>query len=333
MPTRHPATSGGPRAALSTALLGFAFAGWLVAVISLVLVVAAGSRLVNDDPDSAGPMRIFLSRFSLVTFKGFVPDPQNHHSFLVTFHLFLTSFGWEFPSALSKSKSAGFVNPTYSSAGLYLPTDLVRVGERLGLDSSAWACLPPDYAGRCTNPFYFVFHRQQVPWKSAPGLLTFIAYMSSLCVAIHTLIVEVLIVYRPGWLECRCYFSGLKRICPCPRGQPHEIALLPPSFWDRYRLWVWAAFPLIASTAGMDAMFSSESLVMLLRSVIEKDHNTAVTLSSIAPQMGSGFATLTWTSIAASFASTMLLLARLVLSHTVPNWMEREVLGLKEEGL
>ncbi|KAH6892490.1 hypothetical protein B0T10DRAFT_511126 [Thelonectria olida] len=326
----HPARSSGRQWAftLPTVLLALALVGWLITTMSLILIIISGSRLINNDINSSGPMRLFLSRFAIVKFNGIVPGPDSESPFLVTFYLFLTSIGWEYPSAISKSQSAGFIEPTYPSIGLSLPTDFAQVGQRVGLDPSAWGCFAPSAdARRCESPFYAAF-RGQRPWNSAPGYFQLFLYTISIAMALRIFVVEFLIVYRPGALRCRCRFG--RRICPCPRGEAHEIALLPQSFWDRYRLWAWLLGPFLVAISSVDVYYSGESLLAFFR-IAALENNSGAIMKGVAPQMGSGFVALFWVLIIAPAISTLLILAKLRLSHSAPDWMQQEDMSVSKE--
>src|SRR5690349_16938329 len=65
-----------------------------------------------------------------VQFDGIIPADDGQ-SYLVTMHMSLTSFSWEYPSSPNKAQSAGLVSPTYDDS-LYLPRDFVPIGKALG---------------------------------------------------------------------------------------------------------------------------------------------------------------------------------------------------------
>jgi hypothetical protein len=251
----------------------------------------------------------------VLQFDGIVPDPENDGAYLVTMHLFSSSFGWEFPAASTKAQTAGIVTPTRDNS-LYLPRDFIPIGEAVGLDKSAWGCFPPNWTGTCENPFFAAFRRQW-PYDEAPGAwglymtVYFFVFAAMLCA------IEVLIVVRPHWLKCRCYFRALKRVCPCPKGERHEIERLPSAFWDRYRLWTWLLLPLTAFPVTLDTSFRGYLLLRWLSWAPDGD------MSGLRPCMGNGFVVLNGTAFGLCFAAVLCMLARLLLNRKA-NWMEQQ---------
>ncbi|KAF3354364.1 GPI transamidase component GAB1 [Verticillium dahliae VDG1] len=157
------------RDALKQALLVGAYLLGIVATAIPVLLIFAGSWLVNDEKDASGPIRLALSKLSIASFDGIIPDPNNKGTYLLTMHLFPRALGWEYPSAPSHGQTAGIVNPTRGT--LYLPTDFVTIGKALDLDPSAWGCFPPVWTDPCENPFFAAF-RRQFPYEGTPDAWT-----------------------------------------------------------------------------------------------------------------------------------------------------------------
>ncbi|KAF5000121.1 hypothetical protein FDECE_11283 [Fusarium decemcellulare] len=324
-----PAGSRGLREKLATVLLGLALLGLVVTMITLVIMITAGSFLVNNDPDSPGPMRPFLSRFAIVKFDGVVPDPENNTSFLVTLNLFLTSFAWTYPSAPSKVQSAGLRRTIDPRVGLSLPSDLVHVGQSVDLDESAWGCYVSE-SNSC-NSFYAFFHQSRSWGKKQPFSVTFLFHVFALWVAFCVLYFEIKVAFFPSWFRCK-HKGVMRQICPCPRCEPHENALLPPSFWDRYRLWGWLPLSLYGGLVGFMSNNVGSELVQYLR-YANQDAQGGSSIQGIEARMGSEFLNLTWACGIASSFSTLCILGRLLLSHTKPGWMEREAFGYQEEGV
>lgn len=230
-------------------------------------------------------------------------------------HLFLRSFGWEFPSAVTKAQTAGIVTPTYDNA-LHLPRDFAPIGKAVGLHSSAWGCFPPDWTGTCHNPFFAAFRRQW-PYDAAPGSWSLFLYVFFFINAALLCAVELLIPVRPHWLKCRCYFGALKRFCPCPKGERHEIERLPVVFWDRYRLWMWPILPASALLAAFDPYWRGRMLLGWLDWAPDAD------VRGMRPRMGTGFAVLSWGGTGLGVIAVLCVLARLLLNRR-STWMEEQ---------
>ncbi|KAI8293641.1 hypothetical protein K4K59_005606 [Colletotrichum sp. SAR11_240] len=219
-----------PRAGLRqrsrTALLIVACALALYAGVVQILTLIAGTWVTRG---CDGVQRLGLSSLSILKFDGIVPSPSKPGSYDLTMHLFLSSFGYEYPNA---SASA------FATAEPNLPYDFIQIGEHLGVDPSSWACLRS--ADQCTSPFFNTFSRDSFQMTRTLEYASHILALS--CIALLFL-TEALIAVRPSWLRCQCYFAALKRVCPCPRGSRAQIEALSPGFWDRYRAWVWTTLP------------------------------------------------------------------------------------------
>ncbi|KAM0330115.1 hypothetical protein ACHAQA_004287 [Verticillium albo-atrum] len=272
---------------LTTALLVLAYALGLVATVIPILLIFAGSSVVNNEAGASGPMRLALSKLSIASFDGIIPDPENKGKYLLTMHLFPRTFGWEYPSAPSHDKTAGIVTPTHDT--LYLPSDFVPIGETLGLDPSSWGCFPPVWSQPCENPFFAAF-RRQFPYDGASDTWTFFLLSSVIAYACVIAFIELSIAFRPSLLRCQCYFAALKRVCPCPRGTRHEIERLNGAFWDRYRMWMWPGVPVISGTVCLSLATRGWLLISWLNRWAEGD------IGDIQQRFGSTFTALSWTA-------------------------------------
>ncbi|KAH6676934.1 hypothetical protein F5X68DRAFT_224148 [Plectosphaerella plurivora] len=303
------------RNTIATSLLYLAYFFALVIVAIEIVIMLAGSRLVNTDLEKPGPIRLLFSNLAIASFDGIIPDPNSDGAFLVTMHLFVNSFGWEFPSASTKAQTAGIVIPTRDNA-LYLPRDFIPIGKAVGLDESAWGCFPPNWTGSCESPFFAAFRRQW-PYNEAPGFLDYFMTVYFFTCTTLLFLSEILIFVRPHWLKCRCYFRALKRVCPCPKGERHEIERLPSTFWDRWRLWTWPLLPVTVFPIAADTFFRGHLLVRWLTWAPDGD------MRGMNPRMGKGFAILDGTAFALSWVAVFCMLARLLL-HRKANWMEQQ---------
>ncbi|KAK2060027.1 hypothetical protein LY76DRAFT_486729, partial [Colletotrichum caudatum] len=146
-------------------------------------------------------------------FDGIIPSPESD-SYLVTMSYFAASFGYEHPGA-SKAGVLG--------SAPHLPSDLAAVRRDLSVPADDWGCLRG--RGPCASPYSQAFRH---------GFFMMPAALARFSLVLACLLAtEVLVVARPSWLRCRCYFSCFRRVCPCPRGSRAEIEALPAVLWDR----------------------------------------------------------------------------------------------------
>ncbi|CRK10520.1 hypothetical protein BN1723_007154 [Verticillium longisporum] len=304
------------RDALKQALLVGAYLLGIVATAIPVLLIFAGSWLVNDEKDASGPIRLALSKLSIASFDGIIPDPNNKGTYLLTMHLFPRALGWEYPSAPSRDQTAGIVNPTRGT--LYLPTDFVTIGRALDLDPSAWGCFPPVWNDPCENPFFAAF-RRQFPYEGTPDAWTVFLLSALVACAAAIAAVELAIAFRPSLLRCQCYFAALKRVCPCPRGTRHEIERLNGAFWDRYRLWMWPVVPVMTALTCLNLAVRGWMLLAWLdRWTAQGDD-----VGDVRPRFGAAFVALSWTATAAGLGAVLCVLARLLLAQRT-SWIDQQ---------
>nr|XP_036582464.1 uncharacterized protein CTRU02_07508 [Colletotrichum truncatum]KAF6791168.1 hypothetical protein CTRU02_07508 [Colletotrichum truncatum] len=276
-------------------LLNLAYALAFFSGVVQIFTLAAG-KWVTENAD--GSQHLGLSSLSI--FDGIVPSPSNPDSYLLSMHFFLSSFGYEYPN----TSTAAIV-----SSEPRLPQNFIYIGEKLGVSSSSWACLRG--SGQCTSSFYEAFRNDSF---IAPSTLTYFAHIYALSVLALLMIFEVLIAVRPSWLRCQCYFSCLKRVCPCPRGSREEIEALPASFWNRYRMWMWPVLPLVIVLTAFALVMSG----LLLKSYVNRPR-----AGNTNAHFGTGFIVIETASVAASFIAVICIYVRWILSRKV-NWMEQQ---------
>lgn len=236
-------------------------------------------------------------------FKGITPSQTDPDSYLVTMRLFHGAFGYEDPT----TSTAGVV-----SSAPNLPADFVSIGRQLDLPQSSWAC----YRHRgedCTSPFYDAFGHRYLLEATSTTLSTF-SHGYALFFLALLLVAEALIPVRPSLLRCCCYFSSMKRICPCPKGTRAEVEALPPSFWDRYRLWCWAFVPCVALLPAVG---------LLLNGLIVRNYVSVRRAGNVDARFGTGFLALQGLSLGAAFVSVGCMYARRVLGRGA-SWMEQQ---------
>ncbi|OHE90379.1 hypothetical protein CORC01_14327 [Colletotrichum orchidophilum] len=295
----------GPRQFMRPALHALAFFFALFVALVQILILAGGTWVIRD---SDGAQRLGLSSLSIVQFNGIIPSPTNPDTYLVTMHQFAASFAYEYPS---KSK-AGIIG-----SSPHLPYDLGAVSRALALPESEWACYHSAQDPCTGNPFLSAFRHE---WLVLPTGTANFAILYALVVVAYLLVTELLIAVRPSWLRCQCYFSCLKRVCPCPRGTRAEIEALPLAFWDRYRAWCWWMLPctafLPAFTQGMNGM--------LLKAYVSRPRG----LGDVNARFGTGFVVVQALCLGASVAGAGCMVLRKVLARK-RSWMEEQGVGLK----
>lgn len=215
-------------------------------------------------------------------------------------HQFVASFGYEYPSA----STAGIVGPSP-----HLPYDFTTIGKQLSVPSSEWACYSS--SSPCTSPFFAAF---RTGYFMLPTTLTYVSLAYSLLLVSFIALAEVLIAVRPSWLRCQCYFSCLKRVCPCPRGSRAEIEALPPGFWDRYRVWVWFTLPCAAFLPAFVLSLNG----MMLKTFVDRPR-----AGNVDARFGTGFVVVQASCMGAAFAAAILVYARKALGRKM-NWMEQQ---------
>ncbi|KAF6796344.1 hypothetical protein CSOJ01_13262 [Colletotrichum sojae] len=299
---------GSVRQSMRTALLAAAFFCAAIITAVQVLNLIAGTWVTRD---SDGTERLALASLSVVEFQGIIPSPTDPDSYLVTMRLFHGAFGYEYPEA----SIAAIISSTPN-----LPADFVRIGEHLNLPPSSWAC----YRNRgkeCTSPFYDAFGRGFHLDDMSTTLSTFSHAYALVFVAL-VILVEVLIAVRPSWLRCLCYFSWLKRVCPCPRGTRAEIEALPPAFWDRYRLWTWAFAPCVAVVPAIG---------LFLNGLILKEYVSVRRAGNVNARFGTGFLALQGLSLGAAFVAVGCVYVRRVLGRR-ESWLDQRGTAAPEDG-
>ncbi|KAM0276090.1 hypothetical protein ACHAQH_007109 [Verticillium albo-atrum] len=300
---------------MTKALLLLAYLFGIIATAIPIFLIFAGSWLVNTEADASGPIRLALSKLSIASFDGIIPDPSNKGKYLLTMYLFPRAFGWEYPSAPSHDRTAGIVDPTHGT--LYLPTDFVPIGQAIDLDPSAWGCFPPVWSQPCENPFFAAF-RRQFPYEGTSDTWTLFLLSSLIACASIIAFVELAIAFRPSLLRCQCYFSALKRFCPCPRGTRQEIERLNGAFWDRYRMWMWPVVPVMTGLTCLNLAVRGWMLMSWLDRWAEGDD-----VGDVRPRFGAAFVGLSWAATGAGFGAMMCVLARLLLSQRT-SWMAQQ---------
>lgn len=226
--------------------------------------------------------------------------------------LFHAAFGYEYPEA----STAAIISTTPN-----LPEDFVRIGEHLNLPQSSWAC----YRNRdeeCTSRFYKAFGRG-FHLDGMSTTLSSLSHAYALIFVALVILVEALIAIRPSWLRCLCYFSWLKRVCPCPRGTRAEIEALPPAFWDRYRLWTWAVAPCVAVLPAIG---------LFLNGLMLKDYVSVRRAGNVNARFGTGCLALQGLSLGAAFVAVGCVHVRRVLGRGA-SWLEQQGAAAPEDGV
>ncbi|KAJ3961362.1 hypothetical protein N0V92_001930 [Colletotrichum tropicale] len=280
-----------------TALLIVACALTLYAGVVQILTLIAGTWVTRG---CDGVQRLGLSSLSILKFDGIIPSPLDPGSYDLTMHLFLSSFGYEYPNASTAA---------FATAEPNLPYDFIQIGEQLGVDPSSWACLRS--TDQCTSPFFNTFRHdsfEMIRTLEYASHILAIAYIALL------FITELLIVTRPSWLRCQCYFSALKRVCPCPRGSRAQIEALPSGFWDRYRAWVWLTLPAFAFLPAFGLVMKG----LLLKSYVNRPG-----AGEVNARFGERFVVAEGTAVGAACLAVVCVYVRASLGKKV-NWMEQQ---------
>ncbi|KAK2043959.1 hypothetical protein LZ31DRAFT_467402 [Colletotrichum somersetense] len=289
------------RQRMRTIFLGIAYGLAVFVTIVQILTLAAGRWIVRDGD---GSERLALSNLAVVQFDGIIPSPESD-SYLVTMSYFAASFGYEYPGA-SKVGILG--------SAPHLPSDLAAIGRDISVPADDWGCLRG--RGSCASPYFQAF---RYGFFMMPATLAHFSLGYALFVLAYLLATEVLIVARPSWLRCRCYFSFFKRVCPCPRGSRAEIEALPAVFWDRYRLWMWCLVPCAAFLAPF---------VLTLDGLLIKDFLGRHRAGNMDVRFGTGFFVLQGICFGASVAAAVCVYLRKRVGRGT-SWMEQQGVTMK----
>ncbi|KAK0381829.1 hypothetical protein CLIM01_00842 [Colletotrichum limetticola] len=298
--------SPGRRHLMRPLLLVLAFIFALFVAVVQILTLTAGTWVIRD---SNGAQRLGLSSLAIVEFDGIIASQTNPNTYLVTMHQFAASFAYTYPS----KSLAGTLD-----SSPHLPYDFGAVAHALRLPQSEWACYHFAQDACQNNPFLSAFRNS---WLILPTATANIALVYALVVVSYLFVTELLIAVRPSWLRCQCYFSCIKRVCPCPRGTRAEIEALPPMFWDRYRGWCWFMLP----AAAFLPAFTLGGNGMLLKEYVNRPRGLE---GDVNGRFGTGFVILQALCFAASVAGAgcMVLRRRLGMRKS---WMEEQGVGLK----
>ncbi|KAK2729403.1 hypothetical protein CKAH01_10217 [Colletotrichum kahawae] len=251
---------------------------------------------LHSSPAAHPPQR----ELTITQFNGIVPSPSTPSSYDLTMHLFLSSFGYEYPNASTAA---------FATAEPNLPYDFIQIGERLGVEPSSWACLRS--ADRCSSPFFDTFRRDSFEMTRT---LEYSAHILAISYIALLFLTELLIAARPSWLACQCYFAALKRVCPCPRGPRAQIEALPPRFWDRYRAWVWTTLP---------AFVVLPVFGLVMKGLLLKSYVSRPGAGEVNARVGEGFVAVEGTAIGAACLAVVCVFVRASLGKRV-NWMEQQ---------
>ncbi|KAF4926605.1 hypothetical protein CGCVW01_v002892 [Colletotrichum viniferum] len=280
-----------------TALLIVACVLALYAGVVQILTLIAGTWVTRG---CDGVQRLGLSSLSILKFDGIVSSALKPGSYGLTMHLFLSSFGYEYPNASTAA---------FATAEPNLPYDFIQIGEHLGVDPSSRACLRS--ADQCTSPFFNTFSRDSFEMTRT---LEYASHILAIAYIALLFLTEALIAVRPSWLRCQCYFSALKRVCPCPRGSRAQIEALPPGFWDRYRAWVWFTLPAFVFLPAFGLVMEG----LLLKSYVSRPG-----AGEVNARFGEGFVVAEGTAIGAACLAVVCVYVRALLGKKV-NWMEQQ---------
>ncbi|KAF5493555.1 hypothetical protein CGCF413_v010274 [Colletotrichum fructicola] len=281
------------RTALLIVALTLAFYAGVVQILTLI----AGTWVTRG---CNGVQRLGLSSLSILKFSGIVSSPSKPGSYDLTMHLFLSSFGYEYPNVSTAA---------FATAEPNLPYNFIQIGEHLGVDPSSWACLRS--ADQCTSPFFNTFRYDGFEMSRTLEYASHILALS--CIALLFL-TEALIAVRPSWLRCQCYFASLKRVCPCPRGSRAQIEALSPRFWDRYRAWVWTTLP---------AFIFLPAFGLVMKGLLLKSYVSRPGAGEVNARFGEGFVVAEGTAIGAACLAVVCVYVRASLGKKV-NWMEQQ---------
>ncbi|EQB57373.1 hypothetical protein CGLO_02507 [Colletotrichum gloeosporioides Cg-14] len=287
-----------------TALLIVACALALYAGVVQILTLIAGTWVTRG---CDGVQRLGLSSLSVLKFDGIVPSPSKPGSYDLTMHLFLSSFGYEYPNASTAAFATSVPN---------LPYDFIQIGEHLGVDPSSWACLRS--ADQCTSPFFNTFRYDGFEMNRTLEYASHVLAISYISILFLT---ELLIVARPSWLRCQCYFAALKRVCPCPRGSRAQIEALSPGFWDRYRAWVWSTLP---------AFVFLPAFGLAMKGLLLKSYVSRPGMDEVNARFGEGFVVMEGTAIGAACLAVVCVYVRASLGKR-ESWMEQQGAVADEE--
>ncbi|KAF4868927.1 hypothetical protein CGCSCA1_v011942 [Colletotrichum siamense] len=280
-----------------TALLIVACALALYAGVVQILTLIAGTWVTRG---CDGVRRLGLSSLSILKFDGIVSSPSKSRSYDLTMHLFLSSFGYEYPNASTAALATAEPN---------LPYDFIQIGEHLGVDPSSWACLRS--ADQCTSPFFNTFRHDSFEMSRT---LEYASHTLAIAYIALLFLTEALIAARPSWLRCQCYFAALKRVCPCPRGSRTQIEALSPGFWDRYRAWVWFTLP---------AFVFLPAFGLVMKGLLLKSYVSRPGAGEVNARFGEGFIVMEGTAIGAACLAVVGVYLRASLGKKA-NWMEQQ---------
>ncbi|KDN69565.1 hypothetical protein CSUB01_11156 [Colletotrichum sublineola] len=289
------------RQRMRTILLGLAYGLGAFVTVAQILTLVAGKRIVRD---GNGSERLAFSGLAVLQFDGIILSPESD-AYLVTMSYFAASFGYEYPG----DSKAGILG-----SAPHLPSDLAAIGRDLSVPADDWGCLLGQ--GSCASPYFQAF---RYGFFMMPATLSHISLAYALVILAAVLAAEVLLVVRPSWLRCQCYFSCIKRVCPCPRGSRAEIEALPAVFWDRYRLWMWCMLPCAAFLPPF---------VLTLNGLLIKSFLGRRNAGDMDVRFATGFVVLQAMCFGASLAAVVCVYLRKRVGRAT-SWMEQQGVTMK----
>jgi hypothetical protein len=207
--------------------------------ISILLTLAAGTMQLDGNYPT-GPGRLWLSWLSVVRFQGLVPlNTDSSSNYQVTFHWFLSAFGWEWPEA-AWEQSCGIVHNIEGfmpGRALTLPTDLALAARKMRLPEYEYACLDPEFshlAGFCHNDFLAAWYQARPALTSFSTVLPLLGYYFAIILVLSIAVAEVVMRFSPSLARCQCPALVRKRnLCPCLKEGEEMTAAVR----NRMRIW------------------------------------------------------------------------------------------------
>jgi hypothetical protein len=252
--------------------------------------------------------KLLFSSLSVVRFRGIEPSPYSDdtHRFQITLHWFVTSFGWEWPSAHRWEQSCGIVHNIEAmvvAKPLVLPGDLALTAERLRLSEYEWPCR--EGGAVCYNEFLRAWDEADVPTTSFSTLVPLVAYYLVGFNLLALLLQEFGIRWMPGLLRCHCPKSISRRnICACLK----EGESLTAEVRCRMRTWYLGLMAIAYGFAWWQMLATGLKLVAFL-SRLERQ------IPGMEPELGSGFIKLSGLTLFAIILTPVCLKIRLILGQ------------------
>lgn len=321
------------RATVARHLLNAAIALTILPLIANILFLLAGTFQLQDTT-RPGATRIGLSSLSIASFNGVITSSTPSPSYLVNIQFFPNAFTFFYPSSPTANTTSGILQSGPSSS--FDPLNLIKLlPSTLDLPASDTACLSHPYRrgsqhddgpDKC-SPFWWAIHRAasspfRFQLEGIAAYFLFVTHLSAVVVLLLTLFSEVLIIYRPGWMRCQCWFHFLKKYCPLPKGTAEEMKDVSEHRWDRVRLWMYG---LVVAYCVIPVQFGMVMGWFFARSMEDLERKGEMTVDA---SIGRGFMVVGWGAVVVSGMAVACAGVRFLLTR----WRE-EAEGEEERGL